>query len=150
MSTTFFHISTSYSHNAAVGPVIPALFIRISIFEFSVILLVSGCGSVKQTRQFINKGNYDNAINIAVKKLQNNKSKKGNQPYIVMLKEAFDKAVIEDNEKNALVSKGHTINVKEKLLGNYGPISTIYKNQSGDFVGVPDIRVGTEKTFNNS
>ena len=57
---------------------------------------------------------------------------------------------IEDNEKNSLVSKGHIINVEEKLLGSYGPISTIYKDQSGDFVGVPDIRVGTEKTFNNS
>ena len=32
-----FHISTSYSHKGAVGPVIPALLIRISILDFNVI-----------------------------------------------------------------------------------------------------------------
>ena len=37
ISTTFFHISMSYSHNVAVGPVIPALFIKMSMFEFFVI-----------------------------------------------------------------------------------------------------------------
>ena len=39
---------------------------------------------------------------------------------------------------------------EEKLVAGYGPISTIYKNQSGNFIGVPDVRVGTEKAFNNS
>ena len=32
--TILFHISTSYSHNGIVGPVIPALLIRISILDF--------------------------------------------------------------------------------------------------------------------
>ena len=34
-------------------------------------------------------------------------------------------------------------------MGGYGPISTIYKNSDEKFVGVPDIRVGTEKAFNS-
>ena len=46
--------------------------------------------------------------------------------------------------------KGHKISVENKLIGGYGPISTIYKNSEEKFVGVPDIRVGTEKAFNNS
>ena len=57
---------------------------------------------------------------------------------------------IEESVKNSLVSKGHRVTVEEKLVAGYGPISTIYKNQSGNFVGVPDVRVGTEKAFNNS
>ena len=47
MSTTFFHISTSYSHNVDVGPVIPALLIKISILDFFVILLVQFSTSLK-------------------------------------------------------------------------------------------------------
>ena len=51
---------------------------------------------------------------------------------------------------SSLEKKGHKISIENKLIGGYGPISTIYKNSDGNFVGVPDVRVGTEKAFNNS
>tara|TARA_B100001559_G_C16177519_1_gene473807 strand:+ start:196 stop:528 length:333 start_codon:yes stop_codon:yes gene_type:complete len=57
---------------------------------------------------------------------------------------------IEESDRNSLISKGHSVTVQEKFVSGYGPISTIYKNPSGNFIGVPDIRVGTEKAFNNS
>ena len=44
----------------------------------------------------------------------------------------------------------HNISIENKLIGGYGPVSTIYKNSDGNFIGVPDIRVGTEKAFNSS
>ena len=50
---------------------------------------------------------------------------------------------------NSLEDKGHKISTENKLIGGYGPISTIYKNLDGKF-NVPDIRVGTEKAFNSS
>ena len=53
-------------------------------------------------------------------------------------------------ELSNLEDKGHNISIENKLIGGYGPISTIYKNSEGNFIGVPDIRVGTEKAFNNS
>ncbi len=53
------------------------------------------------------------------------------------------------SEITMLENKGHKISIENKLIGGYGPISTIYKNSDGNFVGVPDIRVGTEKAFNN-
>jgi len=56
---------------------------------------------------------------------------------------------IEESEISSLEHKGHKISVENKFLGGYGPISTIYKNSEGNFVGVADIRVGTEKAFNN-
>ena len=56
---------------------------------------------------------------------------------------------IEESVKNSLVNKGHKVIVEDKLVSGYGPISTIYKNKSGNFIGVPDVRVGTEKAFNN-
>ena len=57
---------------------------------------------------------------------------------------------IEESDRNSLISKGHSVTVQDKFVSGYGPISTIYKNPSGNFIGVPDIRVGTEKAFNNS
>ena len=57
---------------------------------------------------------------------------------------------IDEFEVTSLEDKGHRVSVENKLIGGYGPISTIYKNTDGKFIGVPDIRVGTEKAFNNS
>ena len=57
---------------------------------------------------------------------------------------------IDESEMNSLKEKGHSISVEKKRIGGYGPISTIYKNSDKNFIGVPDIRVGTEKAFNNS
>ena len=57
---------------------------------------------------------------------------------------------LNEPEISRLKEKGHEITVENKLIGGYGPISTIYKNSDEKFVGVPDIRVGTEKAFNSS
>jgi len=57
---------------------------------------------------------------------------------------------INESKKLSLENKGHKISIENKFIGGYGPISTIYKNSDGNFIGVPDIRVGTEKAFNNS
>jgi len=57
---------------------------------------------------------------------------------------------LNEPEISHLKEKGHEISVENKLIGGYGPISTIYKNSDKNFIGVPDIRVGTEKAFNNS
>ena len=51
---------------------------------------------------------------------------------------------IKESEKSSLEEKGHKISIENKLIGGYGPISTIYKNSDGNYIGVPDIRVGTE------
>ena len=57
---------------------------------------------------------------------------------------------LNESELSNLEDKGHNISIENKLIGGYGPVSTIYKNSDGNFIGVPDIRVGTEKAFNSS
>ncbi|SEB47785.1 hypothetical protein SAMN04489761_0947 [Tenacibaculum sp. MAR_2009_124] len=57
------------------------------------------CSSVKSTQEAINKGNYDEAIKLSVKKLVSNKFKEKNQPYVVMLRDAFVKATSRDLSK---------------------------------------------------
>lgn len=63
------------------------------------LFLVVSCGSLKKTERALNSGNYDNAIAISLKNLQTNKHKKRKQEYIVMLEDAYKKAVIRDNER---------------------------------------------------
>jgi len=80
---------------------------------FSITILLISCSSVKKTQQAINFGNYDEAINIALKNLRSNKTKKSNQSYVLMLEEAFSKAVTRDKEKiNYLKADGNPANLE--------------------------------------
>lgn len=57
----------------------------------SILALSIACGGVKKTQKAVNTGHYFNAINTAIANLARNKDKKSNQPYIVLLEEAFKK-----------------------------------------------------------
>ena len=67
-----------------------------SLLFSTLILLIFSCSSIKNTQEAISNGNYDSAINTAIKNLKRNKTKKGNQPYILLLEEAFAKATTKD------------------------------------------------------
>lgn len=56
-----------------------------------VLVLLVACGGVKKTQKAINAGDYSNAINNALQNLAENKTKKGHQPYILLLEDAFKK-----------------------------------------------------------
>lgn len=64
-----------------------------------LVSVLMSCSAKKQIESAISHGNYDHAISEALKKLENNKSKKRKQAYVVMLKEAYDKVVQEDLAK---------------------------------------------------
>tara|TARA_B110000858_G_scaffold104279_1_gene119404 strand:- start:189 stop:1376 length:1188 start_codon:yes stop_codon:yes gene_type:complete len=67
-----------------------------SLLFSALIFLIFSCSSIKNTQEAISNGNYDSAINSAIKKLKRNKTKKRNQPYILLLEEAFEKAAVKD------------------------------------------------------
>ncbi len=86
----------------------------ILIFIFAI-----SCSSVKKTEKALNTGNYDQAINIALNKLRTNKDKKGKQPYILMLEQAYAKVI--DRDKNAvayLEKEGNPANL-ERIYNTY-------------------------------
>lgn len=83
--------------------------------------LFIGCGGVKKTQEAINYGNYDEAINIALKNLRSDKFKKSNEPYALMLEEAFAKANERDLEQVKFLQK-------EANPSNFESIYTIYTN----------------------
>ena len=57
-----------------------------------LILLVASCGSKKKVERALTSGNYNEAISKAIKQLQTNKDAKRKQDYILLLKNAYDKA----------------------------------------------------------
>ncbi|WP_298756733.1 hypothetical protein [uncultured Psychroserpens sp.] len=61
-----------------------------------LLLVLTSCSGRKQIEQAISHGNYDQAINDALRKLENNKDKKRKQDYIVMLEDAYYKVLEED------------------------------------------------------
>lgn len=82
-----------------------------------ILLFMLSCGGVKKTQQALNTGNYMNAINSAVQKLAENKDKKSNQSYVLLLEEAFQKNTERELEHIAFLRKD----------GNPANLETIYK-----------------------
>lgn len=59
---------------------------------FVLVALVVSCGSKKNVERALTSGNYNEAITKAIKKLRSNKNAKRKQDYILLLKDAYDKA----------------------------------------------------------
>ncbi|MEZ4792103.1 MAG: hypothetical protein R2783_01080 [Gelidibacter sp.] len=73
-----------------------------------LVTLLSACSSKKQIEKALHSGNYDQAIEDALRKLDNNKDKKRKQDYVVMLEDAYYKAVERDlNAINHLKKDGN-------------------------------------------
>ncbi|MEM8762728.1 MAG: hypothetical protein AAGD88_02880 [Bacteroidota bacterium] len=80
------------------------------------VMMVAACSGVKRTQEALNTGNYPVAIQKAVKNLQQNKTRKGNQPYVLMLEDAFAKNMLREEEQIRFLEKD----------GNPANLETIY------------------------
>lgn len=77
-------------------------------------LILTSCSSVKRGQQALNRGNYNEAIAIAVEKLQKDKDKKGNQEHILILEDAFEKLNEARKQRIAFLEKdGNEANWRE-------------------------------------
>jgi len=91
-----------------------------ALLYLSVIVFLIACGGVKKTQEAINTGNYQQAINSALRNLADNKDKKGNQPYVLMLEEAFSKNMERELQNISYLEKD----------GNPANLEAIYKGYS--------------------
>jgi len=62
-------------------------------------VLITGCNSVKRNQKFLAQGDYEQVIDLAVKKLQKDPYGKNNEAHISFLEEAFYQAVAEDQRR---------------------------------------------------
>lgn len=68
---------------------------KLLLFTIGLSILVA-CGGKKQVEAAVNSGNYDQAITTALNKLKTNKNKKRKYDYVLMLQDAYYKAVERD------------------------------------------------------
>tara|TARA_R110002073_G_scaffold72537_1_gene177193 strand:- start:171207 stop:172391 length:1185 start_codon:yes stop_codon:yes gene_type:complete len=96
-----------------------------------IILLLTAitfsCSSVKKTQEAVNTGNYLTAINRSITKLSENKTKKGNQEYILLLEDAFTKNTTRElKEIDFLKKDGNPANY-EKIYNTYLNLNHVQK-----------------------
>lgn len=83
------------------------------------ILFFISCGSVKKTQEALNSGNYNGAIYKALDNLVDNKTKKGNQPYILLLEEAYKKNTARELKEIAFLQKSNNAANYEQIYNSY-------------------------------
>jgi len=81
--------------------------------------LLIACGSAQKTTNQLASGNFKAAFNTAVAALNKDKTKKANQKNIPLLKEAYDKAALQDLTEIKRLQQ--TVNAKslKNIYGNY-------------------------------
>ena len=90
---------------------------RILLLTIGFALVVS-CGK-KHVEKAINTGNYDAAIQDALKKLDNNKDKKRKQDYVLMLGDAYSKVVERDLNSINHLKKDNNPEVYKQIYETY-------------------------------
>ncbi|NND62717.1 MAG: lipoprotein [Flavobacteriaceae bacterium] len=90
-----------------------------SILLILVTLLLTGCNSVKRNQKFLASGNYDQAIGLAVKKLQKDKNDRKSHDHVVLLQEAFKKAVERDKRYINSQTKDNSLEALGAIYDTY-------------------------------
>ncbi|MDP2685900.1 MAG: hypothetical protein Q8O62_01680 [Aequorivita sp.] len=110
------------------------------ILLFTALFSVS-CNSVKRTQKFVSQGNYDEAIELATKKLQKDKGAKEYDAHIRVLEEAFLKAKDEDSRQIAFLKRENSAAGAKEIYYTYldlearqnliRPLLPLYSNEMG-------------------
>ncbi|MGB5273077.1 MAG: hypothetical protein WBN39_03410 [Flavobacteriaceae bacterium] len=96
------------------------------LLHFVIIaLLLIACGGVKKTQEALNTGNYGNAINKSIVNLVDNKTKKSNQPYVLLLEEAYKKNTERELQNIAFLEKDGNPANYETIFRTYNNLKSI-------------------------
>lgn len=86
-------------------------------------VLFLACNTRKQVEKAVNTGNYDQAINTALKKLRTNKDKKRNYDYVLMLQDAYYKVVERDLSTIGHLKKDNNPEMYRNIYELYGDLN---------------------------
>lgn len=89
------------------------------------ILFFISCGGVKKTQEALNSGDYNNAIYKALDNLIENKTKKGNQAYVLLLEEAYKKNTAREINQIAFLHKNANPSSYEEIYRRYLNLKSI-------------------------
>ena len=89
------------------------------LLQLVVITTLISCGGTQKTTSYIQTGNYTEAFNNSIAKLNKNKTSKANQKHIPLLKEAYIKAAESDLQKITSLKRNNTSESLKKAYGTY-------------------------------
>ncbi|QNJ99201.1 hypothetical protein [Constantimarinum furrinae] len=92
---------------------------RQTITLLTMVLLLLSCNSVKRNQKFLARGDYDQAIELAVKKLQKDKTSAKSDEHIVLLEEAYKKVVEDDIRRIAFLKKENRAGSTREIYYTY-------------------------------
>jgi hypothetical protein len=84
-----------------------------------MVLLLTSCNSAKRNQKLLAKGDYDQAIELAIRKLQGDKSSGKNDVRINYLQDAFKKMVAQDNRRLGLLKQQNSVSAAKKIYYTY-------------------------------
>ena len=83
-------------------------------FICGIFFFISACNSVKRNQKLLSNGNYEQAIELAIKKLKKNQSSKKRDGHIAIIEQAFQKAVAKATRRISFLEKqANTSGAKE-------------------------------------
>lgn len=115
---------------------------KITLLLVLVTFIVS-CGSKKKVERALTSGNYNKAISKAVKQLQTNKDAKRKQDYILLLKDAYDKA----NERDLDAITGLKTSKNPEFYRRIYEIYSALKNRQNTVKPLLPLRVNGREVF---
>jgi len=92
---------------------------------FCALALLASCSGVKKTQEALNTGDYLTAMDKAIGNLAENKAKKGNQEYIVLLEDAFAKNTEREQQQIDFMLKDGNPAHLEKVYNKYVQLKAI-------------------------
>ncbi len=109
---------------------------KTKLLYLSLLLFVFACSSVKQSSKALYSGDYEQAIEIAVSRLQKNKQKKADFEQIAILEDAFAKMKTAYGDRISFLKKDSNVNTQEvynlylrmdRIQNKIKPLIPLYK-----------------------
>lgn len=117
------------------------------LFFGLAVTLLTGCSGVKNTQEAINTGNYTQAINTSIVNLSDNKTKKSNQPYVLLLEDVFVKNTDREMDRISFYKKdGNPANL-ESIYNGYKRLKSV-QEQIKPLLPLPIVNEGRDASFN--
>lgn len=92
---------------------------KLKIPFLAILLAIVACNSVKRSQVSLNRGDYDRSIALSVKKIQKDKTSPKADAHILLLEEAFGKAVEQDNRRISNLKRKDKLSSSRELYHTY-------------------------------
>ena len=108
-----------------------------------LMVFATSCVTKKKVERALTSGNYNEAISNAIDKLESNKDAKRNQDYILLLKDAYDKANTRDTDAIASLKASNNPELYKRIYETY---TVLVKRQNAVKPLLP-LRVNGKEVF---